>query len=175
MGGSEPMGFGGRSVKIAATSFLLFAVRSCLSRACQVRLSMNPLSLLLKLLGCSCISMACFTRRSVYLLSMPVSLFLWISCSFPSAATADLPGYPGRRCVVCSVRVISVLLLVCPTYTIPQSHGMLYSLHRGCLDLRCPYQHTASKKISRVLSKHFRTGYIPMNKNSHPSSPLKTT
>ena len=50
---------------------------------------------------------------------------------------------------------------------------MLYSLHRGCLDLRCPYQHTASKKISRVLAKHFRTGYIPMNKNQPPLRPLK--
>ena len=55
------------------------AVRICFSMGCQVRLSMNPPSLL-KLLGCS-ISVASFTRRSMYP-SVLTSLYRSVSLNF---------------------------------------------------------------------------------------------
>jgi hypothetical protein len=41
--------------------------------------------------------------------------------------TADLPGWPKIMCLLCSLHHVSMVLPVCPTYTLPHSQGMRYT------------------------------------------------
>jgi hypothetical protein len=91
---------------------------------------MKPDSLL-KFSSCSWNSIAFFTIWSMYVFVL-LSLCVFsncISCPVFSRcyATADFSVWPWCRCLTCFWHLISMVLEVWPTYTLPDSYGMQYT------------------------------------------------
>jgi hypothetical protein len=95
----------------------------------------------LKLLGCSQISVASFMMQSLYPITFPSKEMLLksILCatSVLCSATTDFCGWLRHVCLLCSLHLVSVVLLVCPTCTslhsqeiqnIPRTYQTQFSL-----------------------------------------------
>jgi len=81
--------------------------------------------------ACSWTSIASFAIWSMYLVFLfSLRVFSnWISCSVFSrcSATADFSVWPWCSCLMYSWFLISMVLEVWPTYTLPYSYGMQYT------------------------------------------------